>query len=541
MTDKLVLVDVSSVCRPIFEEAYPKGMDIANNCHVAMVAKIRALASAHAHVALCCDSGKSFRHELDANYKANRTETPAVYLHQIAAALDVLRRDGTAVWSEPGYEADDLIATAVRLATTHSGLDGEKCSWCGGPHSGGPEYCDVSVLIISADKDLTQLVRDRVTQFKPANGPTPEKLYDVAEVERTFGVAPHQMVDWLSLVGDKSDNVIGADKIGPVKASALLKQFGNLDDLYAAIDGFHAGSTALVGVPPSMLSSLVDFRPRLPLVRSLIQLRTDAPIPFEEIFKPRVPVDAETFGDDIEFAMQPLPENKENGDGLRKLSSNAVDGRDHGGDIPTSEGRREGTAGPLQQDIRNGVQNNQSASAGPQSVAARAPDVLPAWDMQFEPTTIAQLKDVANVLFQSGIFSAWGSPQAVFAILQAGRELGMKVQQSLRAFHNIENKPSMHADLIRALVLKSNKAQYFVVTERTPEAATFKTHRKGDPEPVELRYTMAQAQASGRVRTGSGYSKDPSDMLVARAGSKLARLVYPDVVHGLIAGEEMSE
>ena len=114
---------------------------------------------------------------------------------------------------------------------------------------------------------------------------------------------------------------------------------------------------------------------------------------------------------------------------------------------------------------------------------------------------------------------------------------------SLRGFHVIDGKPSMAADLIRALVLKSGLAEYFRCTERSATRATFATKRKGDPE-ISLSYTVEEARAAWqkdqRAWDNSSYGKNPADMLVARAGSKLARLVYPEVTFGLYATSELS-
>jgi len=103
----------------------------------------------------------------------------------------------------------------------------------------------------------------------------------------------------------------------------------------------------------------------------------------------------------------------------------------------------------------------------------------------------------------------------------------------------IDGKPTLKADAIRALILRSGKADYFRIVERSATVCTFATKRKGDPE-VTLSYTFEEAQAAGLVKPNSGWVKNPADMLVARASAKLARLVYPDVIHGLYAPEELA-
>jgi hypothetical protein len=159
------------------------------------------------------------------------------------------------------------------------------------------------------------------------------------------------------------------------------------------------------------------------------------------------------------------------------------------------------------------------------------------YERQLEPQSMNQAVQLAQLLFKARLFGAYGTPEAVLSTVLSGRELGLSAMASLRAFHIVEGKPTMAADALRALVLKSGKAKSFRCTERTASAATFSTQRQ-DEEPMTLRYTIEEAQAAGLVKNGSGWTKNPADMLVARASSKLARLVYPDVVAGLYAPEE---
>jgi hypothetical protein len=149
---------------------------------------------------------------------------------------------------------------------------------------------------------------------------------------------------------------------------------------------------------------------------------------------------------------------------------------------------------------------------------------------------------LAQRMYDSRLFSAYGTPQAVLATVLAGRELGIPAMASLRAFHIIEGKPTMAAGTISALILKSGQAKYFRCAKRTAESVTFVTKRGDEPE-IDLTYTIAEARQAfvgDDTKWGkSGWGRNPADMLVARASSKLARLVYPDVVSGLYAPEEM--
>jgi hypothetical protein len=183
-----------------------------------------------------------------------------------------------------------------------------------------------------------------------------------------------------------------------------------------------------------------------------------------------------------------------------------------------------------------GASESQSAKFAPESKAALVPAVVD-YERQLEPQSMNQAVQLAGLLFKARLFGAYGTPEAVLSTVLSGRELGISAMASLRAFHIVEGRPTLAADALRALVIKSGKAKSFRCTERTPTAATFVTQREGD-EPMELRYTIEEAHAAGLVKNGSGWTKNPADMLVARASSKLARLVYPDVVAGLYAPEE---
>jgi len=195
------------------------------------------------HVAAVFDApGPSFRKELYDAYKANRPETPEDIRVQIPLCMEFSRLIGIPVFSQVGFEADDLIATiAVR--------------WPAG---------DDRVVIYSSDKDLMQLVDDRVTLFDPMR----EKVYDAAGVFEKFRVRPGQVGDYLALVGDTSDNVPGVPGIGAKGAAKLLAEHGDLEALLGA-----AGN-----VPGRNGEALRSHLEQARLSRRLVDLRHDAPV-----------------------------------------------------------------------------------------------------------------------------------------------------------------------------------------------------------------------------------------------------------------------
>jgi hypothetical protein len=181
------------------------------------------------------------------------------------------------------------------------------------------------------------------------------------------------------------------------------------------------------------------------------------------------------------------------------------------------------------------------------ALTVQEPDVLaPApedWSRHLEPRSMREATTLATYMHDSRMFlGAYGTPQAILATILAGRELGLQAMASLRAFHIIDNKPTLSADFIRALVLRSPLCEFFRCTERTAERATFTTQRRGDMQPVSLTYTIEDGRKAWTKTPAawdaSSWGHNPADMCVARASSKLARLVYPDVVLSFYAKEE---
>jgi DNA polymerase-1 len=261
-TDEIVLIDLSSLAHPIWHmsQAEPD----PNHTSQQIVARVRAITTDKPYAAICCDGGRSFRKDIAESYKANRPESEAPLQHQIKLACELLEADGFPVWCVRGFEADDIIATATTKALA---LDGPK------------------VLIVTADKDLLQLVGPRVHAMSARDG----SIVDEQGVYVKFAVKPGQMRDYLSLVGDASDNVKGAAGIGPKKAAELLQKYGSLDAVYADL------AAHPTNFKPAMATALQEFKARMDETRTLVTLRTDVDIPFETIAAERTPKDVPTF------------------------------------------------------------------------------------------------------------------------------------------------------------------------------------------------------------------------------------------------------
>jgi DNA polymerase-1 len=518
--EEIALVDLSSIAYPIFHMSGAE--PDPDHTSQKIVERVRALTANHPKAAICCDKGKSFRHDLNPQYKAQREAAPASLHHQIALAKERLAADGYPVWAVAGFEADDLIATATRLAL---GLP------------------DVNVLIVSADKDLLQLVGPRVRVLSPASG----TVYDAEAVRAKFGVGSEQIRDYLALVGDASDNVKGAKGIGKVKAVELLSAYGFLDEVYRALD---AHPTAF---KPAMATALREFQPRRADTVALITLRDDAEIPFSELDNDRAPKDAPVEVYDMAEAVEMTASTPADA----VVTSAPIEARHVGGAVvgdavPVSSSAPAASAPVPETKPERGNGNGLD-------VKPEAGGLAPApveFERQLEPRSIGQAFQLAQAMFRARMFNGYGTPEAVLSTVLMGRELGLQATASLRAFHLIEGKHALAADAQRGLVLRSGAAQYFRCSERTPERCTFSTHRKGDPAPIALSYTIAEARAAYGFHPGlndkaqaeleakwarSSWGKHPADMLAARASSKLARLVYSDILFGLYAPEELTD
>lgn len=474
----LVLIDLSSVIYPIWHQSGNE--PDPNWTTTKTVERVRALASGSPHVAICVDSPKSWRKELDPTYKANRPAQDAHLKHQLATVLEILKADGIPLWSADGFEADDVVASAVAKALV---------------------TFDNDILIISADKDLLQLVGPRVS----AKSPTTGTVLDEAGVLEKFGVTPAQMQDYLALVGDSSDNIKGAKGIGPKNAAKLLGEHGTLAKLFTP----EISNTLSEG----LRNSLTEFAFRVDTVQQLLALRRDLPINVDEAFAPRTPQETE---------MLPLSEAPAQTPVQAAVSS--------GENQAAATGEARGTSQP------------EAFMGAPVTALAPRAVVLPTnepFGLQLEPRNLEEAKSLAAILHGSRLFNVYGSPAAVLSTILAGRELGLQTMASLRGFHIVEGRPTLSADLIRALVLNSGKAKFFRCTARTADSVTWETQRGEDP-PIALTYTMADAQQAGLVKTGSGWTKNPADMCSARASSKLARLVYADVVFNLYCEDEFN-
>lgn len=158
-------------------------------------------------------------------------------------------------------------------------------------------------------------------------------------------------------------------------------------------------------------------------------------------------------------------------------------------------------------------------------------------ERSIEPTNMGELERLATSAAKTGFFGA-KSPEQALLVMLAGRDLGLSYSQALRAFHVIENRPTLSADgMVAACISRGDLCEYFRTLEATDTQATVATKRRGDPE-RRYTFTIDDAKRAGLIGKAN-WGKYPSRMLLARARSALARDVYPDLLLGLYDPDEI--
>ena len=187
--------------------------------------------------------GKTFRHEIYSDYKANRSSMPDDLVVQIEPIKKIIENLGMSVISIIGVEADDVIGTYAKLS----------------------KNLNLNCIISTGDKDLSQLVDENVCLVNTMSN----ELLDIEGVKEKFGVNPDQIIDYLLLIGDTSDNIPGVNKVGPKTAVKLLDEYKNFDNLVKDLQNLKK---------ESLKNNLKDFLPQAEKYKSLLKIKTDVKV-----------------------------------------------------------------------------------------------------------------------------------------------------------------------------------------------------------------------------------------------------------------------
>lgn len=199
---------------------------------------------------------KTFRTDLYTEYKANRSAPPDELIGQFALVRELLRAQNIDYLEIPGYEADDIIGTMSKLA----------------------EEEGIPVIILTGDGDALQLVSENTRVLMTKKGISEIEIYDPEKVKEKWEVCPQQMVEIKALMGDSSDNIPGVPGIGPKTAMKLVKQFNDINTLYANLEAVEN---------QKLREKLIEYREQAFLSRELatIDRQMDIPCQFNDYIR----------------------------------------------------------------------------------------------------------------------------------------------------------------------------------------------------------------------------------------------------------------
>jgi DNA polymerase-1 len=246
---QLILIDGSSYLYRAFYVPQLKRMQTASGQPTgAVFGVINMIKSLNAEypdsniVAIFDAKGKNFRHELYQDYKANRPSMPDELRSQIKYVHAAVKALGLPLVAVPGVEADDVIGTYAKQASEQG----------------------QTVLVASSDKDLAQIVNSKVNLIDTMK----KVILDEAGVVEKFGVRPDQIIDYLALMGDTSDNIPGVPKVGPKTAVKWIAEYGSLDGVIENADK----------IGGKVGENLRQFIPQLPMSKDLVTIRCELPL-----------------------------------------------------------------------------------------------------------------------------------------------------------------------------------------------------------------------------------------------------------------------
>ena len=203
------------------------------------------------YLVVCFDKkAPTFRKQLYVGYQATRPKPSDDLIPQFDMVHKALDKAQIKHFEVDGYEADDLIGTISKQAKNK----------------------DLQTIIVSGDRDLLQLVNNRVLMMAPITGMTKMTLFDEVKVREKYGLEPWQIVDYKAFVGDASDNYPGVTGIGPKTAATLLAKYQTLEGVYEH----------LAELSPQLQEKLANDAEQAALAKKLATIVIDAPVKLEE-------------------------------------------------------------------------------------------------------------------------------------------------------------------------------------------------------------------------------------------------------------------
>lgn len=583
MSDKprILLVDLSGILHRNYAVNAGKGdVDAAAN---QTLSHVRWLSSQYDHVAICCDSGRSFRHEIakqirewdpeHRGYKGKRPEADPVLISQMRRVERELYAEGFHVFRAEGFEADDVIATL--------------CAWARA--NGYP------VDVGSEDKDLRALVTDDPPQVRVIR--KDGVVVGPAEVREKFGVPPERLIELLAIAGDAADGVPGILDIGLKKGAGILAKYGS----FAAAQQAASDEASDVQSEEALRQDQKDRGERMaPLIKrsftpatrtaiaggeqayrvslSLVTLRTDVPLDCERVLASKVPPpdavrdaeqralfdraqqEAEEEEAAIAAATDDIAEQEQ--EQIEAMTQQFQEGEFTAAapsDRPSAPAAAQEPTKPAATVAVTAPQATPAATV--QSAAAVAPaqntNAAPAtskpaqtqalaraperpFQLQLEPRNPTDALWLANALFTSKQFKDLVSVEAAYVKIAIGRSMGLTLYQSL-SLHMFQGRVVKPAMMIVAQVRQHPQCEYFRKREGDATHAIWETKMRGDPRVMDWEFTIQEARDAGLVKPDSGWAKYAKNMCSWRAATFLAREEWAQVVGDFLTPEEVAD
>jgi len=295
----------------------------------------------------------TFRHERSELYKANRPPMPDDLVSQIKPVMEFFRLIQVPEVALEGYEADDVLATLAERFKQ-----------------------DYRIIIVTGDKDYSQIVDERVTLFDPIK----DLMIDRQEVFNKYGVTPEQFIDYLALIGDSSDNIPGVKGIGPKTAQNLLAQYQTLDDIYANLEQ----------VPEKVRDKLLTCREDAYLSQELARICREVPV--------RIPELHEFEKQDLAAAMDMLNEYEIHS--IRKRLEKMLNAMGRSAEVPPTQETK-----PTSRDEDSEIAQAEIFAEETESDAGAVPAETRALEFEARLVNAANLETLLNELSQAELIS----------------------------------------------------------------------------------------------------------------------------------------
>lgn len=478
MSRRVLVVDFSAV---FWRQWHASASEAVNFAADRTLAQIREHAARHDVTVVALDSPDCWRRDVWPGYKANRPPKDELALEQMRVAQAKVAEHFLCV-AVPRCEADDVIAAIVY----------------------GRVEDDDKVTILSADKDLVQLLDDGVVMHHLGRGV--DLTRDAACAH--LGAPVHAVVEWLVLVGDKSDGIPGIDGVGPKRAFELLTKWGSIDGIFRALDEHPDEFT------DRQRLALADAQSRPDCPLSMSALLIDLTEGSEFVSLPR---------DLLQQAANYKPKTKE----TEPMTIETIEPE---AEVVEATSNDDTLIARLEASVNDAINRPKPA---PRPVTALS------FERALEPQDSRSAYGLAKVVVASRMFSAYGTPEAAMLVMMAGREFGLGAMASLRSFHIVEGKPTMSAQTMMARCLEHPSCKLFRVVRSkcSHEVAVVEVQRNGWDAPETYTWTIDDAKRAG-LASKQNWSKYPRDMLINRCIAEAARFAFPEVMAGVYSPEE---